>query len=274
MPGWIIALLALTLQLPALVAVVDAFARARRRKEPVGPWFRWLGICLGPAAGGTAAGRAAGARRRHAGPASGSPAAGRLPARRGGAGRPRRHRRAGRCPHLGRALPARALASRSWPTARRPGAAVAVCLATCAATLVLWLLNPYASLVLIPAAHLLAPGHALGPGAAPPGPPAAGGPGSGARSPRCALLAPRTLDRPPQRGLVPAAARDRRLRRARRPCWWAAWSSPPWSWWSRLPAPARTSPRDRRTTGRRSTGRAPTRGRARSAAPKSALDPR
>lgn len=42
LPLWALKLLALALALPALVASIDALARARRRREPVGPWFGWL----------------------------------------------------------------------------------------------------------------------------------------------------------------------------------------------------------------------------------------
>ncbi len=40
-PGWALSLLALTLLLPAVLAAVDALARARRRKMRVGPSLRW-----------------------------------------------------------------------------------------------------------------------------------------------------------------------------------------------------------------------------------------
>jgi hypothetical protein len=43
LPGWAIVLLAGTLLLPPLVASVDAFARARRQREEVARWFGWLG---------------------------------------------------------------------------------------------------------------------------------------------------------------------------------------------------------------------------------------
>ena len=43
MPGWAITLLVASLLLPVLVASVDAFARARRQREPVAPWFGWVG---------------------------------------------------------------------------------------------------------------------------------------------------------------------------------------------------------------------------------------
>jgi hypothetical protein len=42
LPSWAIALLGLALILPAMVASIDAFARARRRREPVGRFTRWL----------------------------------------------------------------------------------------------------------------------------------------------------------------------------------------------------------------------------------------
>ncbi|MEX1141816.1 MAG: hypothetical protein WEB79_05845 [Thermoleophilaceae bacterium] len=42
MPGWVLAVLAGTLILPVLAASVDALARARRRRAPVGPSLAWL----------------------------------------------------------------------------------------------------------------------------------------------------------------------------------------------------------------------------------------
>jgi hypothetical protein len=52
MPGWAFAFLAITLIIPALVASVDAFARARRRREPVGAWLWWLAAAVVPFAVG------------------------------------------------------------------------------------------------------------------------------------------------------------------------------------------------------------------------------
>jgi hypothetical protein len=43
LPGWAIGLLGLALLLPLIIASVDAFARARRQREPVALWFAWLG---------------------------------------------------------------------------------------------------------------------------------------------------------------------------------------------------------------------------------------
>jgi hypothetical protein len=48
MPAWPMRLLALAFLLPALIASIDAFARARRRREPVAQWLVWLGSALLP----------------------------------------------------------------------------------------------------------------------------------------------------------------------------------------------------------------------------------
>jgi hypothetical protein len=48
MPTWPVRLLALAFVLPALIAGIDAFARARRRREPVAVWLVWLASALLP----------------------------------------------------------------------------------------------------------------------------------------------------------------------------------------------------------------------------------
>jgi hypothetical protein len=48
LPRWSVALLVLALLLPLLAASVDSFARVRRRHEPVLPWLRWIGAGLVP----------------------------------------------------------------------------------------------------------------------------------------------------------------------------------------------------------------------------------
>jgi hypothetical protein len=153
MPGWVIALLALTLQVPAIVAVVDAFARARRRKEPVGPWFRWIGVHTGALLAGLAlAGLLALFGATPDPPPAPAP--------------PDYYPLDGPAVAVLVGIAAlvavltwagRVLVLRSRPglaDRTAPGAAVAASLTACAATLVLWLLNPYASLMLIPAEHL------------------------------------------------------------------------------------------------------------------------
>lgn len=42
LPGWAVRLLVAALMLPALLAAVDGFARARRRRYPVGMWIAWV----------------------------------------------------------------------------------------------------------------------------------------------------------------------------------------------------------------------------------------
>jgi hypothetical protein len=153
MPGWVIALLALALQVPAVVAVVDAFARARRRKIPVAPWFRWLAVYFVPLLAGLVLAELLALTRATPEPPP-APAA------------PDDYPLDGSAVAvlLGIAVVIAALTwalrliiLRSRPALAdrsAPGAAVAACLTTCAATFVLWLINPYASLVVVPAAHL------------------------------------------------------------------------------------------------------------------------
>lgn len=46
-PGWAIALFALVFLIPPALAALDGVARARRRREPVGAWLAWIGVlCL------------------------------------------------------------------------------------------------------------------------------------------------------------------------------------------------------------------------------------
>jgi hypothetical protein len=47
-PEWAVRLLVAVLLLPALLATVDGFARARRRREPVAMWLRWALACAAP----------------------------------------------------------------------------------------------------------------------------------------------------------------------------------------------------------------------------------
>lgn len=153
LPGWILALFAGTLLLPALVASVDAFARARRRRLPVLPWLRWVAAWTAPFLAGFAL-----AELLALTGATPTPPAAPLPP--------------GELPLDGPALAvlggvaaamalafalARFLAARPDPSLRtpvEPGAAVALALALSVSALLLWLVNPYAGLLAAPAAHL------------------------------------------------------------------------------------------------------------------------
>jgi hypothetical protein len=153
LPGWVVALLGVTLLLPVLVTAVDALARARRRQISVGPWLRWLGAWTAPFLAGFAlaevlalAGATPSPPPEPVPPAElplDGPALGVL----GGVVT---------AMALAFAL-ARFLAARPDATVKRPvepGAAVALALVLGVAALALWLVNPYAGLLAVPAAHL------------------------------------------------------------------------------------------------------------------------
>ena len=153
MAGWVLALLAFTLLLPAVIAAVDAFARARRQQVDVMPWLRWIAGWVAPFLAGLAIAELlalVGATPAPP-PAPVSPEV--LPL--DGAA-------LGVLAGVGAAMAlglvaGRFLAARPDPRLRRPeapGAAVALALVSSVATLVLWLANPYAALLAVPAAHL------------------------------------------------------------------------------------------------------------------------
>ena len=165
MPGWVLALLALTLILPALVvASVDAFARARRRRSPVIPWLAWLASGrvpvrdrprprASPRPGGAAPDPPAAPVRLPTASRSDSAAVAVLVTR-------VRDDRA----HVVRAPPVLARAADpELANPSTPGAAVVVCLVLSLATLALWVVNPFSALLLAPALHLWIAGHARRP---------------------------------------------------------------------------------------------------------------
>jgi MFS family permease len=151
LPGWAVSLLVLALMLPPLVASVDAFARARRQREPVGRWFGWLGAGFGAlvlallVAAGTVL----------VGLIPDPPPAPLQPALIGFDG------------SASTALVMTAVVAlatwfvgRRWAAARlglleRPGAGagVAIGLSLAAIGVAAWVLNPYAALVIAPAVH-------------------------------------------------------------------------------------------------------------------------
>ena len=153
MPGWVLALLAGTLLLPALVAAVDAFARARRRQIDVLPWLRWLGAWVAPFLAGYAVAEVLALTGATPTPPPApvppdvlpldGPALGVL----GGVA----------AAMLLGFLLARFLAGRPDRALVRPegpGPAAALALVVSVTALVLWLVNPYAGLLAVPAAHL------------------------------------------------------------------------------------------------------------------------
>ncbi len=153
LPGWVISLFAGALLLPVLVASVDAFARARRRHQDVLPWLRFMGAWVAPFLAGLALAELLAATGATPPPPPApvapsewpldGPALGVL----GGVV-------AGMALAL---LLARWLAARPDARLKRPdepGAAVAVALTISLGSFALWVLNPYAGLLAVPAAHL------------------------------------------------------------------------------------------------------------------------
>lgn len=153
LPGWVLSLLAGTLLLPVLVASVDAFARARRRHVDVLLWLRWVGAWVAPFLAALAFAQLLALLGATPAPPPApvppevlpldGPALGVL----GGVA----------AVMVLALLLARWLAARPDPGLREPlepGAGVALALAIAAGSLLLWLVNPYAGLLAVPAAHL------------------------------------------------------------------------------------------------------------------------
>jgi len=153
LPGWVLALLAGTLLLPALVAAVDAFARARRRQMAVVPWLRWVGAWTAPFLGGYALAEFLALTGATPAPPPAPVPPAELPL-----DGPALAVLAGVTAAMILAFAAaRLLAARPDPSLNNPvepGAGVALALALTVAALLLWLVNPYAGLLAAPAAHL------------------------------------------------------------------------------------------------------------------------
>jgi hypothetical protein len=153
LPRWSVRLLAAALLLPVLLAAIDGFARVRRRREPVGRWLRWVGACALPFVLALLLTVALKPTGLLAAAPPGPVAAGAIP-------------RDGTAVAalisvlvvvaLGwfglRPFVSRLAGAKGDPGA--PGAAAAVLIVLCAIALVVWLVNPYTALLLVPALHL------------------------------------------------------------------------------------------------------------------------
>jgi hypothetical protein len=153
MPGWVLALLGGTLLLPAVVASIDAFARARRRHEPVSPWLRWVGAWTAPFLAGWALAELLALTGATPSPPPAPVAPEILPL-----DGPALEVLAGVVVAMGIGWGiARFLAVRPDPALREPadaGAGVALSLVVSVAAMLLWLVNPFAGLLAVPAVHL------------------------------------------------------------------------------------------------------------------------
>jgi len=153
LPGWVLSLLAGSLLLPVLVASVDAFARARRRHVDVLRWLRWLGAWVAPFLAALAA-----AQFLALVDATPSPPAAPVPPDQLPLDGPALAVLGGVVVAMVLAhLLARWLAARPDPELDQTpdlGAGVALGLMIAFGSILLWLANPYAGLLVVPAAHL------------------------------------------------------------------------------------------------------------------------
>ena len=153
MPGWVLAVLAATLILPALAASIDAFARARRRRAAVVPWLAWTAVSALPFMAGYVVAKLLGLVNAtpEAPPAPVAPDLYPLDAA-----------------AIAVLLTVLGTVVLLWVGLRRffgpslrkrdeqatSGAGVAVALVLSVAACLLWLVNPFAALLAVPAVHL------------------------------------------------------------------------------------------------------------------------
>jgi hypothetical protein len=150
LPGWAVRVLVASLLLPMWIAAVDGLARVRRRREPVAGGLRWvLAGALPFALTGAFIVLLALVGLLAAAPRAPVPG-GAIPVSWGVLAAAAAVFLAGWV--LLRPTALRALAAHRPPTTAGHAAAVLVVLAS--GTFVLWLRNPYAALLLVPAAHL------------------------------------------------------------------------------------------------------------------------
>lgn len=151
LPEWAISLLVAALLLPVLVASVDAFARARRQREPVARWFGWVGAGIAAALAALAAAEL----YVLAGAVPDPPPAPLQPAQvpfdgAAGAGIALTLLVGALAWFFGQRLVAHRLELMERPGV---GAGVAIALSLVGVGVAVWALNPYAALLLLPAIH-------------------------------------------------------------------------------------------------------------------------
>jgi hypothetical protein len=150
LPRWSVTLLVASLLLPLFAAAIDAFARVRRRREPVVPWLRWIAAGLVPFLVALAVGEflVLVGQAPHAPPVPLPPSAHPLD----GAG----GITLGICAlFFGLAwLFVRPRLAGELPSPDSPGAGAALALVLALVAAAVWVVNPFAALALLPAFHL------------------------------------------------------------------------------------------------------------------------
>ncbi|WP_205696283.1 M28 family peptidase [Conexibacter sp. SYSU D00693] len=167
LPAWAVRLLVGALLLPPLLVAVDGLARLRRRREPVGPYLRWVLLTAVPfavtALMALLLGRTglAGGAPPSAPPATGLDVDGTALGTMAALALVLALGFLALRPVLLRA----AMAKPRGDELGAPGAAMAVLLVSCAVTVAVWVVNPHAAALLVPALHLwlfvLSPGLPL-----------------------------------------------------------------------------------------------------------------
>ena len=152
LPDWAVRLLVMTLALPALLTALDGFFRARRRRLPVGPWLGWLALAALPVVAAWAWTRLLGLAGGVDAPPAPVPVAVVALERGGWAALASVAVVLAIFWYGVRPLLVRRLDLRGGPAAGSLAAATGLVLAL--TVLAVWVLNPYAAALLVPAAHV------------------------------------------------------------------------------------------------------------------------
>jgi hypothetical protein len=152
LPGWAVRLLGGALLIPALLAAIDGFARVRRRREPVEAWLRWIAVLALPFLGAAVLVWLMDLSGLLGASPPSLPPAGAMPV--DGTAR-------GALSAVGLVLLLGWLVLRPVkralgvpPRGGPPGSAAAVLLVLVVAATAVWVVNPFAGALFVPAAHL------------------------------------------------------------------------------------------------------------------------
>jgi hypothetical protein len=151
-PAWAVKVLVLAFIVPVLMTTIDGFARARRRRHAVGRWMVWVLVAAVPFAVAVAIvllGKLTGLISGIAPPAP--TASGAVPLHAGGIALLAVLLAVIVVPLVWIRRSGRAASGRD--ASGNPGAAAALLIVMCAATIAVWVKNPFAAALLVPALH-------------------------------------------------------------------------------------------------------------------------